>query len=257
MSVSTKGVFHYTNSLNNLLNILANGFYPSYCKETMSYGKREYTYAIPMVSFCDIPLSEINSHVFKYGSYAIGLTREWAQKNRLNPVVYIDQNSNLAFGIINILDFIFLDWHEWLKEKEFDHFYEHVYKGGINVITSSKNFEGKLLRNGVEKEYTFYNEREWRYIPQIHIDHVTDYPDIIWDEEIDEINKHYTSKPHFKHYGVEIKANDIKYLIIPDKSFLPEFLFKLKNIKGLFEDNDQYNYLITNVVTLDRIKEDF
>lgn len=163
MAISTKGVFHYTNSLNNLLNILSSGFYPSYCKETMIYGKKKYTYAIPMVSFCDIPLSEIHSHTSKYGSFAIGLTREWTQKNKLNPVVYIDKNSNLASGIENILNFLFLDWHEWLEDSDFDEFYNNAYKGGVNIIYSSKNFEGRLNTNGIENDHTFYNEREWRY----------------------------------------------------------------------------------------------
>jgi len=257
MGISTKGVFHYTKSLDNIIKILTDEFFPSYCKENMIYGVKKYSYAIPMISFCDIPLTDIQYHTDKYGSFAIGFTREWTVKNRLNPVVYIDKNSRLASGLEETLNFIFLDWHEWLEDDDFDNFYNKAYKGAINVIHSSKNFEGRLTRDGIENDYNFYEEREWRYIPQINDSHVTEYPDIIWEDDFDDLGKRFPSKPHFKHYGIKIKAKDIKYLIIPDKKYLSELLIKLKNIKGLCDNDDDYNYLITNIMTLDKIKEDF
>jgi len=256
MGVSTKGVFHYTKDLGSLINILTIGFYPSYCKEIMIYGGERYSYAIPMVSFCDIPLSEIQYHTKKYGSFAIGLTRDWAKRNKLNPVLYIEKDSNLASGIKNMIDFMFLNWHEMLDDKDFDDFYKNVYKGGLNVIYSSKNYEGRLIRDEIDKDFNFYEEREWRYIPQISGDHINKYPDMFWEEDFADLNKRFTSKPHFKHHGTKIKAKDIKYIIIPDKSFLQRLINELKNIKNLFEDETEFIYLITNILTLDKIIED-
>jgi len=257
MGVSTKGVFHYTKSIDNIIKILSDGFFPSYCKEDIGYGIKKYSYAIPMISFCDIPLTEIQYHTDKYGSFAIGFTREWAIKNKLNPVVYLDNTSILASGLEKTLDFIFLDWHEWLDNDDFENFYNNAYKGAISIIQSSKNFEGKLTRDGIERDYNFYKEREWRYIPQIEDEHVTEYPDIFWEEDFDDLKNRFKIKPHFKHYGISIKSNDIKYLIIPYKKHLNELLNKLKDINGLYENELNFNYLITNIITIDKIKDDF
>jgi hypothetical protein len=45
-------------------------------------------YAIPMVCFCDLPLSLIKKHVEEYGGYGIGLNKTWGVKNGVAPVIY-------------------------------------------------------------------------------------------------------------------------------------------------------------------------
>ncbi len=257
MGVSTNGVFHYTSTIKNLISILSNGFYPSYCKEIMIYGKKRYDYAVPMVSFCDIPLSEINDHIAKYGSFAIGLSREWAKENMLNPVIYIEKNSSLGKGLNSTLDYIFKDWHERLDDSEFDRFYELAYKGSLNVIYSSKNYEGRLVREGKDKNYIFYNEREWRYIPQIEYKDITTYKDIFWEDEFEELAKIFNTKPHFSDYGIEFKAKDIKYIILPDDSNVNDFFDKLEKMNHLFDNADDYKLILTRILTLKQIQEDF
>ncbi len=50
-----------------------------------------------MVCFCDIPLSRISDHVNFYGQYGLGMTREWATANGLNPILYLaGENSIMA-----------------------------------------------------------------------------------------------------------------------------------------------------------------
>jgi hypothetical protein len=77
-TLSANTLFHFTNSFDNLEGILTNEFYPRYCLENFDVILAELLdlreLAIPMISFCDIPLSQIRKHVGYYGCYAIGLT---------------------------------------------------------------------------------------------------------------------------------------------------------------------------------------
>lgn len=48
-----------------------------------------------MVSVCDLPYSEMDSFLGKYGNYAIGLSLDWGKRNGLNPVWYCLGKSNV------------------------------------------------------------------------------------------------------------------------------------------------------------------
>ena len=52
--------------------------------------------AIPVVCFCDIPLSRISDHIGFYGNFGIGLTKEWAMSNGLNPLLYVSSTSSFT-----------------------------------------------------------------------------------------------------------------------------------------------------------------
>jgi len=92
MSNSPRAIslFHFTKSMDVLQTILKEGFWPRYCLEDVQWqGHDTYEFvAYPMVCFCDIPISRISEHVGFYGSYGIGLTKQWGIKNNLNPVFY-------------------------------------------------------------------------------------------------------------------------------------------------------------------------
>jgi hypothetical protein len=91
MRPRSQSLFHFTNQAESLFDILKAGFWPKYCLEDIgwqNFEKFDYI-AFPMVCFCDIPLSRIAEHTGYYGSYGIGLKKEWAEKNALNPVLYI------------------------------------------------------------------------------------------------------------------------------------------------------------------------
>lgn len=90
--LSTDELFHFTR-FENLLSIIREGFYPRY--------NLEYTFLsnvferpaafeiIPMVCFCDIPLTLVQEHSTKYGKCAIGLDKKWGEKYGLSPVIYV------------------------------------------------------------------------------------------------------------------------------------------------------------------------
>ena len=81
-TISSNCLFHFTNSAENLLNILENEFNPRYCLENLKFLDFSpkmtdyFEIAIPMVCFCDIPLSKIKTHISIYGNYGIGMKKK-------------------------------------------------------------------------------------------------------------------------------------------------------------------------------------
>src|SRR5215467_12077450 len=101
-NISANSLFHFTPTLINLTSILKNYFYPRYCLESWTVIfetsqdlllDRTLEFAFPMTCFCDIPLSQITNHSNIYGKYAIGLTKDWGMKNKINPVLYAYKDS--------------------------------------------------------------------------------------------------------------------------------------------------------------------
>lgn len=91
MNVYSNAFFHRTNKLTKLCSIIENGFQCFYCKEEIFLGNNQYSYiGIPMVSFCDIPLSHIEAST--YGKFGIAMTRRWAKRRFLEPVLYYPLN---------------------------------------------------------------------------------------------------------------------------------------------------------------------
>lgn len=101
MQVTSNSLFHFTNSLQNLKGILKDKFQLTYCREQYKLDYETHDSYYPIISFCDIPLSLTKKHINSYGSYGIGMKKEWGINHGLNPVLYIENNSQLAEGIQN------------------------------------------------------------------------------------------------------------------------------------------------------------
>ena len=86
--IYSNSFFHYTNEEKKLVGILRDGFIASYAKEEFKdlAGKLQHLY-IPMVSFCDVPLSHIENPTV-YGNFAVGMNRAWGKGKNLSPVAY-------------------------------------------------------------------------------------------------------------------------------------------------------------------------
>lgn len=100
-SNNTGTLFHYTKSLSNITSILENGLQFSYCTEDFSQHTTIYNnkFGIPMVCFCDIPITRATEHTYRYGKYAIGISKKsllnGEYKQSINPVMYIFSESVL------------------------------------------------------------------------------------------------------------------------------------------------------------------
>lgn len=255
--ISANTLFHFTNSIENLQNILTNNFSPRYCLEYFDYvDKFEEYLALPMVCFCDIPLSQTTEHIDKYGSYAIGLKKEWAIQNAITPVLYL-HNESQTRKIINSASnkLLKLDKLETVIKR-------HVSARGtmdaFGLFFFCKKYKGNMWRNGkLKKDITFYNEREWRYIPDSDVLLKINPGLFISKKEYDDFDKRKSHNESLSFIKINFTPNDIKYVIIKKESERLKITKMINKIKGSLYSTDELKVLSSKIISVEQIKEDF
>lgn len=255
--LSPDSLFHFTPCLNNLLGILDRTFYPRYCYENFELTRRmthliewiqQIDAAFPMVCFSDIPLSQLMSHIEIYGKYGLGMSKEWGIREGLNPVIYFNKNSNLVKTISALTDNPFMKGDPTAK----------AYRGIMQYL---KPYKGTLYRGGcsVKKNVRFYDEHEWRYAPDGNIlianDIKTSIQPHIYQNQVKLANAN--RKLETDKTRLSFNANDIKYIIINEEGQINNMVKELRNIKGDRYDNDTIDRLISRIITVKQIENDF
>jgi len=250
--LSPDSLFHFTSCFENLLGILDNTFYPRYCYEEFNLvdkDKQPFAEdAFPMVCFCDIPLSQLMNHIETYGRYGLGMTKEWGLRKGLNPVIYFNKNSYFAMKFSMLTNDLI-----WKRTPSARAFHE--------IVGYMKPYEGTLYRNGrdTKENVRFYDEHEWRYVPNISI---------LRDKGIEtSIQRHmYLNREALREANhkfeteatrLSFDANDIKYIIIEDEDQINIMITKIRDIKGSRYDKDTVDKLVSRIITVRQLKEDF
>ncbi|WP_286749589.1 abortive infection system antitoxin AbiGi family protein [Flavobacterium sp. 40-81] len=280
-NISARTLFHFTSNKNTLLSILKNGFYVRYSLEnfeSLINDKAEIVF--PMTCFCDIPLSQVKRHTSTYGKYAIGLTKKWGMKNKINPIIYTYPNSattsilNDVFG--NIENFFDIEEEELKKfklnrsaeivyermndrENKFSKRVEDVNSKLSHFIRYIKPYEGKFYRDGkyLENLVRFYDEREWRFTPSREFLFSKGMKDSYKSEYfIDPRKRRALNMKLAKHIKLHFEPNDVKFIIVNRDSEIPEMLKNLENIFGKTASSDDLKLLGTRLISLEQILED-
>lgn len=242
MKPKSHTLFHFTKNLDLVKNILTEGFWPKYCLEDLSWYVLETDYvAFPIVCFCDIPLSRINEHVNFYGEYGIGLTKEWALKNNLNPVSYLSGSTNYGKAINSLFE----------NHSKLDGFYK---KSGhdLNVILSHiKPLNGKMLISGEILDKEFYQESEWRYSPRksgiSQWISKTEFEDKELLKKQNNLSKEKCS--------LQMAPNDIKYIFVKQDGDIPEIINFIQTSLDHYSGSD-LKILMSRVISLESISAD-
>jgi len=152
-------IIHFTNKFEVLESILtSSSFRITYCGEYFGDEKRVISSAAhPMVSFSEYPENEISKQKITYGGYGVALKHEWAVLNKLNPVMYVEKNSQAALGLAALLKArqktgkVELPSALRLPVMQIKCFTKHV--SGYNSYFDKHDFY-------------FKEENEWRFVPQ-------------------------------------------------------------------------------------------
>lgn len=231
MAISANTLFRFVTDIQWLKKALKDcAFEPRYCIE---YDKKQQDgsyYAIPMVCFCDITLTEINEHVNDYGCYGLGLAKQWAKKN-ISSVIYFNNQESLIRSL-----------YRQLKGKIGD-------KQSALLCSLLKQYYGATWSSttGKIRKKILYNERERRYVPRkisVKLLRISVKPpkDFKIENELVKNNR------------LRFTFDDIKYILVKseeDRVDMIEFL--RENIL----DTITCNILLSKILTLRQIEEDF
>lgn len=242
MSLHSNSLFHFTKK-EHLLNILRNNFIPHYCKERFSIPGVGFDYWIPMVSFCDIPLSQIKEHIAEYGKYAIGLNREWVNKSKLNPVLYYKESSCFFEKYYKLLESMRKKAVGWTTQTQIT--FLEDYCDAKYLFSYFKPYIGYDFKT--QKEKIFYDEREWRYVPGNLPDDSYMIPD--GDERLQPMQKRVEQDKLY------FEPKDISYIVIENEDERLEFFKKLREIKSKYSPHD-VEILITKIISSEQILND-
>jgi hypothetical protein len=222
--ISSTTLFNFTDNIDYLISNLTEGFYCSNLYEKLPL--KNNGYKVPMACFCDIPLSMIKEHFDWYGRYGIGIKRTYARELGVKPVWYVTSESQLVKSITK---------NKNLIESDRKHLLPYL-----------KQFIGnQIYKDGKEKRKKFYDEREWRYIPN-----------------------NYMAEPFFgtkgkpvpqvtnDNYRMKLELNAIEYIIINNENDFDKMIPVLKKLSSK-NKNVSYEFLLSKIMTSKQIERDF
>lgn len=163
MGLSSNVIWHQTDyqGLKGIIEKMA--FQTSYSLETIN----DVNVAFPMISFCDIPLSDMREYLTqnesdkltgKYGKYTIGMKRGWGNKKGLSPVWYRDRQAYTLKGLMTQMKKLIKKRNSYMLDEEESIIWQ--------TMAYTKNVQGKLLKYGFSS-YRFADEKELRYVPNL------------------------------------------------------------------------------------------
>lgn len=278
--INASSLLHFTNSMDALKGILEKGFRFSYCCEKVSATinmnelhpeganffrpspHKNSHIAIPMICFCDIPLTRAKSHSNLYGDFIVGVDKDMAITvfgDNINPVMYrTSQTIGLALHDLSVIK---------ATIDNVDGCYN--YKRSLNqLIGNTKPYNGTV--NG--KDYCFYNEREWRILIPFDYSEDTKWYWILSEEEFavkkDEINKIlHSSEYAYRGFTTDIDNEEdfmqfITHIVVDTEANIPELVeFILNEEQPLYGypkvSKRIRNFLVSRITSFERIEKDY
>ena len=292
-NINASSLFHFTRKISVLQSIVKNGLrysyaYEKYSPEVMSIigqnsaleGLKENDngVAIPMISFCDIPITRASVHMDKYGEYAIGFDKKIMIEVYdliMNPVLYVssdklrkamDDFSGLyTESEMGVLKSMVCLAKKGKSSKSYEvnnlisSFVEHKYNMGFVVGLVKPVYD-------LSTNYCYYDEREWRvFWPNINSKN----KGWKWGVSQEEYNKNKNEwneqlaheKNNYITFCEGLLASAITHIVVKKEVQIPkmiETLLQSKTILGNIDISEEERLiLISKLTSLERIGLDY
>ena len=244
-------LFHFTRNKEFLHGILATGFKYCWAREKIEGKYTLKEFGVPMVSFCDLRLSELPIHMDKYGLFGIGLSKSWAIDQGLNPVAYVNKNSEFTNFIFDGLEIYFAEnmaINDWKTATVANHAYMYLF----NILRYIKNYEGVLERDGKSGHYRFADEREWRAVLSLHLEDL--FP-VLPLSRLASRKLKESANEYIQSHLLKYLASDVRYIIVPtesDRQDTEAFISTLSSQYGI----SGARHLLSRILTAEQIRQD-
>ncbi len=309
--VNAGSLFHYTKKIDVLLKILKKGIRYSYSAEEfdndiifayedggklnkcrlLEDANTPRVIAMPMVSFCDIPLSRIAKHQERYGKYCIGLDKTaflkyW--KGRISPVTYYPNPefrdyflylSDLLNDVGNFDGDALSEYcHQLTKGKNVN--------DGVGVLAKDEKAMAFIKQEDVfiklkcfatqvlavtkpmvsSKGAANYDEREWRAytLDGLNGDDWGKWEILNKDNNNDRVSLLNNRLTNEKKAYIKIEpiyvSNAISHIIVETEKEVPEIIsaiLKLPTLFGYKQPEEKRQLLISKVTSFERIEKDY
>ena len=295
---SANTLFHFMAKAKYLKDILLRrAIVPRYCIETIDYlniHNDTHTFneaAILQKCFCDIPFHKLaetfsvngigkvydslsddervgleknNTHFAYYGEYAVAFSKSWGEQNNLQPVHYLNKDSQYAKDFSALFDQIFRD----------DNIPDAYSQDVINRLAYIKPLRGIMKRRIIRSDMSsstveiyknFHDECEWRYVPSADVLSSLKIESIIANPLLipfsNEISKGLEND-RYKALWLDFSYDDIRYIIVPNAHGRIDIIKTILDLPDTcFENQDhilmQKNILISKILVLAEIRKDW
>lgn len=253
-TISSNTLFHFTDE-EKLISILKEGFKPHLCMEDLNFfltdeeltkeDTEDFQHAIPMICFCDIPLSQSKNHMNTYGNFGVGLKKDWGKQKSISPVLYAYKKSKIT----SVIQQIMINFHDDIS------MYDKLTYDLYLIHCFTKEYEGKLWEKKEGKFsgeiIRFYDEREWRYVPPIEKLH--DY--CLHKREYLDNSIRSPIQDRLDKMPLNFEASHIKYIIVSSEEEIIHIIDEIEEMDR-FDKNDK-KLLYSRIISAKQINEDF
>lgn len=247
-------LFTFMTQLDFLIEVIRNKMIsPRYCDEDIRYLKipKIKKISFPMRCFCDINMHRLEEHLYWYGYYGIAFSKEWGMSNKIQPIQYINPESELCKDFSTV-------FKKALKSdtKNENKLQADMKSYILHQLFYYKPYEGKFKNrntNKIEKK-CFTDECEWRFVPNVT---VKGYTQLYYNKNILNIGvlkDISNSMIGIKEISLKFNYTDIKYIIVKSVS---DCELLVESIEGLKLDKREENFLISKIIIWDKSKGDF
>ena len=206
--------------------------------------------AFPMKCFCDINFHKLEIHLEWYGYYGLAFSKEWGMKKGIQPVQYINMNSELSKDFSKAFNAALET-----RENGSDPVKEKLQNYLLHELMYYKPYEGKMKTKMSRdiKTKCFTDECEWRFIPdvtplgfqQVYFDAAILNSEFFLRKTNDAISNH-------DQVSLSFEYSELKYIIIKERADLKELICSISDLDREIQDE-----LISKVIIWDESGRDF